>query len=225
MGLISIAIDMRNQHDVLLMRQMNIVMFGCHSIAGEAAGEEHHKRAQFPATQHINMQHVSDPDPAPISILSARPIDDARAQGWESGVSYALGSYEFKRDEMVDFAQKFDPQPFHLSDEAAAKTHFGALAASGWQTASAFFRCLDAADKMLSPSSQDMAQRTSLGFYHLKWIKPVFAGDHVDFYAKIISREQHTDNICLELMRVSGYKQNSELCFDVYYYSRLTKSC
>ena len=42
-----------------------------------------------------------------------------------------FGSYDVTRDEVIEFATKYDPQPFHLSDEAAAKTHFGRIAASG----------------------------------------------------------------------------------------------
>src|SRR4051812_12060668 len=45
-----------------------------------------------------------------------------------------FGSYEVTREEVIEFARKYDPQPFHLSDEAAARTHFGRLAASGWHT-------------------------------------------------------------------------------------------
>ena len=49
------------------------------------------------------------------------------------GVS-RFGSYEVTREEVIEFASKYDPQPFHLDDEAAAKTHFGRLSASGWHT-------------------------------------------------------------------------------------------
>ena len=45
-----------------------------------------------------------------------------------------FGSYEVTREEVMGFAKKYDPQPFHLSDEHAAKTHFGRIAASGWHT-------------------------------------------------------------------------------------------
>ena len=50
------------------------------------------------------------------------------------GAESDFGSYEVTREEVIDFARKYDPQPFHLSDEEAAKTHFGRLAASGWHT-------------------------------------------------------------------------------------------
>lgn len=53
----------------------------------------------------------------------------------EIGSETEFGTYYVTREEVIDFASKYDPQPFHLSDEAAAKTHFGRLAASGWHTA------------------------------------------------------------------------------------------
>ena len=52
----------------------------------------------------------------------------------EVGAQTYFGSYDVTREEVIEFARKYDPQPFHLSDEAAAKTHFGRLAASGWHT-------------------------------------------------------------------------------------------
>ncbi|HTH27293.1 MAG TPA: MaoC/PaaZ C-terminal domain-containing protein, partial [Sphingobium sp.] len=50
------------------------------------------------------------------------------------GDKASFGSYEVTREEVLAFAGKYDPQPFHLSDEAAAKTHFGRMSASGWHT-------------------------------------------------------------------------------------------
>ena len=52
----------------------------------------------------------------------------------EVGAETYFGSYEVTREEVLEFARKYDPQPFHLSDEEAAKTHFGRIAASGWHT-------------------------------------------------------------------------------------------
>jgi acyl dehydratase len=52
----------------------------------------------------------------------------------EVGAEVDFGSYEVTRDEVLEFARKYDPQPFHLSDEAAARTHFGRISASGWHT-------------------------------------------------------------------------------------------
>lgn len=52
----------------------------------------------------------------------------------EVGAVNRFGNYAVTREEVIEFAQKYDPQPFHLSDEAAAQTHFGRLSASGWHT-------------------------------------------------------------------------------------------
>ena len=56
------------------------------------------------------------------------------------GEEHVLGSHTFTADEIIAFATKYDPQPFHLSEEAAAKSQFGQLCASGWHTAAMFMR-------------------------------------------------------------------------------------
>ena len=60
----------------------------------------------------------------------------------EVGTGAVLGTYDVTREEVLEFARKYDPQPFHLSDEAAAKTHFGRIAASGWHTAAMTMRVI-----------------------------------------------------------------------------------
>ena len=85
-----------------------------------------------------------------------------------------FGRYEVRRDDVLDFAQKFDPQPFHLTDEDAAKTHFGRLAASGWHTAAMTMAMI------VENMNAAGAQATSLGaagIDELRWLKPVYPGD------------------------------------------------
>ena len=53
-----------------------------------------------------------------------------------------LGSYTVTKEEIIEFALKFDPQPFHIDEVAAAKTIYGGLIASGWHTGSIFMRLL-----------------------------------------------------------------------------------
>ena len=56
----------------------------------------------------------------------------------ETGDVYELdGRYEFDADEIREFAEQYDPQPFHLDEKAAEESIFGGLAASGWHTAAA----------------------------------------------------------------------------------------
>ena len=87
------------------------------------------------------------------------------------GQTYQLGSHEMTRSEIIDFAQKFDPQPFHLDEAAGAASPFGGLIASGWHTASVFMRLY--VDALLS----DAASMGSPGIEQLRWLQPVRPGD------------------------------------------------
>ncbi|MGI9462577.1 MAG: MaoC/PaaZ C-terminal domain-containing protein, partial [Aestuariivirgaceae bacterium] len=60
---------------------------------------------------------------------------------FKAGSRAELGSYAFTRDNIIGFAGKYDPQGFHVDEEAAAKSHFGGLCASGWHTAAAYMKC------------------------------------------------------------------------------------
>ncbi|MEP3227501.1 MAG: MaoC family dehydratase [Parasphingorhabdus sp.] len=82
------------------------------------------------------------------------------------------GSYEVTREEVIDFASKYDPQPFHLDEEAAAKTHFGRLSASGWHSAAMMMRMM--VDQM---NANKQAGLGSPGVENLRWLKPVYPGD------------------------------------------------
>jgi len=83
-----------------------------------------------------------------------------------------FGSYEVTREEVIEFAQKYDPQPFHLSDEAAAKTHFGRLAASGWHTCAMAMAVI-----ARHVVDNEQAGLGSPGVDELRWLKPVYPGD------------------------------------------------
>ncbi|MEP1932633.1 MAG: MaoC family dehydratase [Roseibium sp.] len=104
----------------------------------------------------------------------------------EIGEITELGSHSFTAEDIIAFAQKYDPQPFHLSEEAAAKTHFGRLCASGWHTASAFMKLFVATsirqrEEALQIGKTPARFGPSPGFENLKWIKPVFAGDTLSY--------------------------------------------
>ena len=94
-----------------------------------------------------------------------------------------FGSYQVTREEMIDFARKYDPQPFHLSDEAAAKTHFGRLAASGWHTAAMTMAVI--ARRVVD---QQQAGLGSPGIDELRWKKPVYPGDTLHVRGKILEK-------------------------------------
>lgn len=80
------------------------------------------------------------------------------------------GSITISREEIIDFARTYDPQPFHL-DEEKAKILFGSLIASGWQTAALCSRML--VDSLLNKA----AAMGSPGIDELRFLKPVRPGD------------------------------------------------
>ena len=88
------------------------------------------------------------------------------------GLKRSFGRYEVTLDEVLEFARKYDPQPFHLSDEAAAETHFGRLAASGWHTC-AMTMSMNVEAMKDNPS----AGLGAAGVDELRWLKPVYPGD------------------------------------------------
>lgn len=101
----------------------------------------------------------------------------------EIGRETEFGRYEVTREEVLDFARKYDPQPFHLSDEAAAKTHFGRLAASGWHTCAMTMAVI--ARRVMA---EDQAGLGSPGVDELRWLKPVYPGDTLIVRGRILEK-------------------------------------
>ncbi|WP_017822132.1 MaoC family dehydratase [Brucella melitensis] len=102
------------------------------------------------------------------------------------GKERVLGTYTFTAEEIIAFARKYDPQPFHIDEEAAKNSLFGGLCASGWHTTAIFMK-LNVASMV--QASRETVQRgetpptfgPSPGFENLKWPKPVFAGDTITY--------------------------------------------
>lgn len=101
----------------------------------------------------------------------------------EVGRTASFGSYAVTREEVMDFAAKYDPQPFHLSDEAAAQTHFGRLSASGWHTCAMVMSMVVANLK-----ENQQAGLGSPGINELKWAKPVYPGDILRCETEILEK-------------------------------------
>jgi acyl dehydratase len=105
----------------------------------------------------------------------------------EIGRKMSFGSYAVTREEVIDFATKYDPQPFHMDDAAAAKTHFGRLSASGWHTAAMVMSML-VANMKVNPS----AGLGSPGVDELRWLRPVYPGDTLRVETEVIAKRQST---------------------------------
>lgn len=96
------------------------------------------------------------------------------------GSVYEFGSIEVDEKEIVDFASRYDPQVFHTDPEAAKKTSFGGLVASGWHTATLAMRLL--VDHRLS----HLANLGSPGVDELRWLRPVRPGDKLSIRLTIL---------------------------------------
>ncbi len=104
-------------------------------------------------------------------------------EDYELGAVYDIGSKTMTKAEMIDFASKFDPQPFHLDEEAGRKSIFGGLSASGWHTSSEVMRLL--VDNYISRETS----MGSPGVDELRWLKPVLAGDTISAKVRILDKK------------------------------------
>jgi acyl dehydratase len=87
------------------------------------------------------------------------------------GDVYELGSRALTQDQIIAFAREYDPQPFHVDPEAAKRSPFGTLIASGWQTVGVFMSLL------VNGLIKDTASMGSPGIEGIQWLKPVKPGD------------------------------------------------
>lgn len=113
---------------------------------------------------------------------------DAYFEDRKIGETIAFEPYTFTREAILDFARQFDPQPFHLDEAAAKASLFGALCASGWHTGSAFIRRVveaRGAAPAPAPGEKRPAYGPSPGFRNLRWFKPVYVGDSVEFRSQL----------------------------------------
>lgn len=84
-----------------------------------------------------------------------------------------VGSVEVSEEEIIDFATRYDPQPFHIDREAAAASPYGGIIASGWHTCSLAMRLL------VDGFIHDAAGMGSPGMEQIRWLAPVRPGDRL----------------------------------------------
>lgn len=127
------------------------------------------------------------------------------------------GRYTFDADSIKTFARRFDPQLFHVDEEAAAQSHFGALCASGWQTASVWMRLMIDQrrvehEAMRARGEPIASSGPALGLRDLKWLKPVYVGDTVDYQSVVSEARVSNSRPGFGLMTIltTGVNQNGE---------------
>ena len=110
----------------------------------------------------------------------ATPVDDRYFEDYVVGDVHEFGSIAVTSDEIVEFATRYDPQPFHVDRDAARHTQFGGLIASGWQTAGWMMRLV--VEHYLSR----VASLASPGVDELRWTQPVRPGDTLSVRATVV---------------------------------------
>jgi len=129
---------------------------------------------------------------------------------WEDfypGQVHESGSYSLSEDEIIEFAGKYDPQPFHVDKDKAQRSAFGGLIASGWQTASLAMRML--CDLYLLES----ASMGSPGVDEVRWLKPVRPGDALRLKSAVLETRASVSRPDMGTVRSRSemYNQHGEL--------------
>jgi acyl dehydratase len=133
------------------------------------------------------------------------------------GETSELGRHTFTAEDIKGFAGRFDPQPFHLDEQAAAQSHFGGLCASGWHTACVWMRLLihhcRREDEERRARREPVAEfGPSPGFRDLKWLKPVYLGDTISYRTEVLQTRtlNHRPNWGMIVLRNTGVNQRGE---------------
>jgi acyl dehydratase len=128
------------------------------------------------------------------------------------GSSNKFGNYEATREEVMRFAETYDPQPFHLDDNAAAATHFGRLSASGWHTCAMTMRMM--VDNM---KVQKQAGLGSPGVDNLRWVKPVYPGDTLTCRTEVLEkrRSKSRPDMGIFKSRIQTFNQDGEIVLEM----------
>jgi acyl dehydratase len=133
-----------------------------------------------------------------------------------------LGSHHFTTDEIKRFAAAYDPQPFHLDEEAGAQSLFGGLCASGWHTAAVMMRAFvdfvaREAEQAKRRGEPPLRYGVSPGFDDLKWLKPVYPGDTIAFTGEVIAKRRSESRPGWGILTIAtrGSNQNGDPVFTV----------
>ena len=128
-------------------------------------------------------------------------------EDFEVGQVVSYGPYEVTKDEIIDFARQFDPQPFHLSENFAKSSLLGGLSASGWHSCAIWMRMFVEgwASKCMSLGAP--------GVESVRWLKPVMVGDVLRGRSEILEHRTSKSRpwVGLSVMRHECLNQNDEI--------------
>jgi acyl dehydratase len=101
-------------------------------------------------------------------------------EDFEVGGVIEVGSRTVGEEEIIDFARQFDPQPFHVDKDAAARSIYGGIIASGWHTCGLMMRMI------VDGFIRESASLGSPGLDEIRWLKPVRPGDTLTVTSKTL---------------------------------------
>ena len=112
------------------------------------------------------------------------PYKERYFEDFRPGEVIEFGDYLVTEEEIIDFAKRYDPQPFHVDSKAAAESIYGGLIASGWMTGSIMMRLL--VDHFIAPA----ASMGSPGVDEVRWVRPVRPGDRLHLRVTIVDAKR-----------------------------------
>jgi len=125
-------------------------------------------------------------------------------EDFDVGQSFSIGPRTVPESEIVEFASRYDPQSFHVDEEAAAESIFGGLIASGWHTAAVSMRLL--VDGLFS----DVAMVGAVGVDELRWRQPVYAGDELSIVTTVVETDEWDEEKGLVEFDIEATNQDGE---------------
>jgi len=217
-GFVEMQVLLLNQRGEPVCEQRFPWMASCRARPGPVAGEA-------PGTPAAGAAKAT---PAALRQAAAAPSPRVRLASPEAvyfddlvvGETQEIGSYHFTEGDIIRFARTYDPQPFHIDPQAAARSHFGALCASGWHTGAACMRKLidrrnAAREALLARGLTPPTMGSSPGFRELVWHKPVYVDDTISFASTLVSKRASASRPGWGLIfaRNTGTNQKGELVY------------
>ncbi len=125
----------------------------------------------------------------------------------EVGEGGFTGSYPVTREEILDFGRRWDPQPFHVDEDAAAASHFGGLVASGWNTTAIAMRLM--VDSLRENGGESLG---SPGTEEIRWLRPVRPGDTLKAHLEVVGKRELASRADRGLVKLKTrlFNQNEE---------------
>ena len=121
------------------------------------------------------------------------------------GSTQSFGRYEVTMEEVLEFARKYDPQAFHLDQDAAAQTHFGRISASGWHTCA-----MTMAMMVENMKDHQQAGLGSPGVDQLRWKTPVYPGDVLRVETTLLEKRRSQSRPEMGIFKSQGKTINQD---------------